>query len=98
MSSLSKEYLKAPVRAMLAGVLVDPTGDLVELALVAESVQPTTWTAGSWETNPGAVAGPEYLARLLVDKPSPGLYALWVRVTHESEVIVRKARGLVRVT
>jgi len=102
-SFLSKEYVRAPVRARRNGSAYDPTGATVELALMRKpgDITGTTpsdpyndpaeadWQTGSWETD-----GSRYLARATAGTggtlaPSErGIYQLWVRVTASPEVAV----------
>lgn len=96
MSTASTEYVKIPVIARIAGELADPTADTVSLAILP----PTTaapaggdWLTGDWETDTDL----GYLARTLVtagDFPA-GTYAVWAKVAHDPETIVRRS-GLMR--
>jgi len=101
-SSLSREYLRVPVKARRAGAAYDPTGDVVELALTAKPAatesdtynEPVSanWATGSWDTE-----GTKYLAKLTVGPggdivpASAGTYQVWVRVTSASEIPVMYA-------
>lgn len=91
-SSTSREYVMVPVSAVESGVAQDPTGDTVEFAAVAPGVEPSAWTAGSWETD--ATTDPDtYAARILVSgtggggtiELADGTYDLWVRITDSPE-------------
>lgn len=88
-STLSKEFVRIPVTAIVDGAIVDPTGDAVQVALVAVGAQPqsTDWQAGDWET-----AGTQHYARLLQNPgKAAGVYDVWLQITDSPEVIVRKA-------
>lgn len=92
MSSTSRHYLRLPVSATWQGVVQDPTSDTVEFAAVTPGSEPSTWTAGSWETDTST--DPDtYWARILVSGTggggtlalADGTYDLWVRVTDSPE-------------
>ena len=90
-SSLTKEYVKTKVTAKEAGVEVDPTGDVVEFAFTARDADPTTWTAGAWET----IDDDDYWARVVIgpggDITLPkGEYDAWVRITEVLEIPARR--------
>jgi hypothetical protein len=102
-SFLSKEYVRIPVRARRAGAVYDPTGDVVELALMRKpgdetGVTPSDayndpaesdWVTGSWDTD-----GSKYLAKATFGTaadlvPSErGIYQVWVRVNSSPELAV----------
>lgn len=92
MSSTSRQYLRLPVSATWQGVTQDPTGDTVEFAAVPPGSEPSTWTAGSWETD--TTTDPDtHWARILVSGTAgggtlalaDGTYDLWIRVTDSPE-------------
>jgi len=89
-------YIKVPVSALVDGVYVDPTADVVSMAWVVPGAQPTTeWAAATWETDPSGVR-PVYLARRLSTGLTAGMWTAWVRVVHGVETIILPA-GLLRV-
>lgn len=100
-SSLSREYVRCEVRASANGVQVDPTVDIVEFAAVTVGTEPSSWTAGGWETVPG----PIYFARIMVGglgssatlALADGLYDVWVRVTDSPEKPAWRV-GRIRIT
>jgi hypothetical protein len=100
-SSLSTEYVQAPISATAAGVPVDPTSDQVQFAFMATSSPGVSdWHVGSWET----IAPNTYLAQCLVGPGSGGIvlpagatYQIWVKVTDNPEVPVRQV-GLLKIT
>lgn len=87
-SSLSKEYIKAPVTAD-----VDPTDSAVAFAFTDIGAEPADddWTAGEWvdgETSP-------YIARILVGpggdiELDDGRYWCWLRITDSPEIPVER--------
>lgn len=97
-SSLSVQYVKVPVRATVNGQPHDPTGDVVQIAIVGHDVTPAPadWHTGSWETTPQG----EYLARLLVGPGqlplAVGFYDVWVKIVDNPETPVLEA-GILRV-
>lgn len=95
LSALSTEYVRVPVIARENGTLVDPTGDIVEMAFVAPTVTPDgdDWNAAEWETDDD-----RYFARALVGPGAGavatltvGEYAVWVKVTDNPENPVKRA-------
>ena len=99
-SSTSREYVRVPVSASEAGVVQNPTGDTVEFSAVTPGAEPSTWTAGTWETD--ATTDPDsYYARILISGTggggtlamADGTYDLWVRITDSPE---RPARPVCR--
>ena len=101
-SSISLEYLRSRVDAKEAGVQVDPTGNVVEWAFEqTRDAEPSSWTAGSWETD-NTGPDPVYYARILVGPAgdvtlTDDVYWAWVRVTDSPEVPARQV-GKVRIT
>jgi hypothetical protein len=95
-ASSSTEYVNVPVSATMAGTPYNPTGDLVYMAFVAGSAQPSTFYEGNWVTT---VQG-TYIARCLVGPANsgtvlaPGLYVVWVKITDSPEVPIRQAGTL----
>src|SRR5215213_2781554 len=98
-SAQSKEYLKIPVSARDNSGIINPTGDPVAFAFLAPESPPvggTTWTSGDWETATGFGTGdPVYKARCLIGPGgavalAAGSYDVWVRVGHNTEVVMRK--------
>lgn len=90
-SVLDLEYVMVPV-STLPGV--DPTSDVVEFAFEPTNADPTSWTIGSWET-----INSRYFARCLVGPGgdvtlSVDGYWVWVRVTDNPEIIVRRVGRL----
>ena len=99
-SSSSREYVLVDIAATVAGVVQDPTGDTVEFAAVTPGSEPSSWTAGSWETD--TTTDPDtYAARILISGTggggtlalADGTYDLWVRITDSPE---RPARPVCR--
>lgn len=89
--SVSREYVKGPVTSD-----VELDTQTVEVAVLGTTEQPdetTTWVAVSWDPDtPVATTRPW---RMLIGPSSPnpltpGTYALWVRVTGVTEMVVRK--------
>jgi hypothetical protein len=100
-SSLSLEYVRVPVFAKEAGVVVNPTTDAVVMAFKSDGTEPVTndWKASTWETD-STTTPATYYARCLVGTGgtvalTDGTYDVWVRVTDSPEIPVRKAGRLV---
>jgi hypothetical protein len=94
-SSQSTEFVKVDV-ARDSGV--DPTGDVVAMAFVADGVQPVPgdFKAGSWETIDGiykarCLIGPAGVVQLVA-----GTYVVWVKITDNPEVPVKRS-GYIKV-
>jgi hypothetical protein len=99
-SSLATEYVKAPISAVVNGVVTDPTGDVVEFSFKPIGTTPgaADWTAGSWETT-GAGATAVFYARCLVGPSGNvtlalGTYIVWVRISASPQTIVLQAGTL----
>ena len=96
-SVLSKDFIRVPVSAEEDGLAVDPTGDVVEMAIVTASTDPVggDWNTAAWET-----AGSIYYARLLVGPGSSfgalsaKTYDVWVKVTDSPEIPAMRAGPL----
>lgn len=90
-SSLSLQYIKVPVTAVVNGASTNPTADTVVMAFVAPSVNPAPadWQIASWETATAPTT--TYYARCLI---GPGgtialpaaHYYVWVKITDSPEV------------
>jgi hypothetical protein len=97
-SSLTKEYIKVPVSATENGAVIDPTTDTVEMAFVAPGTEPA---AGDWKTAEWETAGSVFLAKCLVGDTvtlSDGRYEVYVRVTDNPEIPVKRAPNWLVVT
>jgi hypothetical protein len=101
-SALSIEYLRIPVAAVVSGSAIDPTSDVVQIAIVTTGNTPVTldWKSATWETD--ATTDPDtYYARLLVG-PAPGvqtltagqIYDTYVKVADNPETVVRNAGAI----
>ena len=95
MSSVSRQYVKVPVSARLAGVSVDLTADSVQMAFSAVDSDPSTWYVATWETD-STTTPAVYLARILVGPGgavtlADGVYDIWVKVTDSPEVPVLRS-------
>lgn len=99
-SSLSQVYVKVPVEFQESGVVVDPTGDDVEIAFTTVGSDPVSddWNTSEWET-----AGSIYKARCLVGPAGTitltkdRAYNVWVRVTDSPETPVLRHPSLLEV-
>lgn len=94
-SSLSLQYVKVPVTATLAGVAVNPTADVVQMAFPTPGTPPVTWYTAAWETDSTASV-PVYLARTTIGPGgtaalAPGTYEIWVKVTDNPEIPVLRS-------
>jgi hypothetical protein len=102
LSTLTLEYVRVPVQATENGMLVDISGDSVQMAFPLTGLAPigVDWKGASWETDP-TVTPNVYYARCLVGPGgavvlAAGMYDVWLKVTDNPEVPIRKA-GQVRV-
>ena len=92
-SGQSTEYVKVPVAARASGAVVNPTSDVVAMALPYKGVAPVSgdWKAASWETD-STTTPATYYARLLVGPAGTayqaGTYDCYVKVTDSPEVPV----------
>lgn len=100
LSSLSKEYVRVGVAAKEAGVAVNPTADVVQMAFVAPGAEPAggDWQTASWETDQSTEPD-SYFARCLVGPGAvvlaEGTWAVWLKVTDSPEVPVREVGRLI---
>jgi hypothetical protein len=99
-STQSRPYIKVPVTAKLAGVVLNPTSDVVQMAFSLVGSDPSTWYAAVWETD-STTTPPTYLARILVGPGGAtgalalGTYNIWVKVTDNPEIpVLRSSRRL----
>lgn len=101
-SALSTETILVPVTEVVSGNVVDTTAYPVQMALLADTVQPTAsdWLAATWETNAlnhqhyaVVTVGPGATITLNANKS----YRPWVKVAAPSETPVLRCPGLVRV-
>lgn len=96
-STLSKDYVGAPIGARSAAGAVDPSLLPVQLAYTSAG-NPTTWTTGEWELIDG-----QYWAVALVGPGSdigvlaPGRYWVWAKVTGNPEIPVLKSPNQITV-
>lgn len=101
-SSLSVEYIKVEVTFTVAGVVTDPTADVVQLAFKAPGTDPVggDWVTGSWESDVTVASRPIRYARCLVGTGgkvlAKGDYMVWVKVTDSPEAPAKIA-GLLEV-
>lgn len=99
-SSLSRETLRVQVAATQDGKLVDPTTGDVEFAFVS-SGNPDSWNTGEFCSD---VDQEKFFAEIIVgqtEDPTPsgidlavGTHTVWVRVTLDSEVVVKNVGKL----
>ncbi len=92
LSTLTLEYVRYTVAALVNGAVYNPTGDTVQFAFTTPGVLPTAYVAGSWETAAGPPA--QYVAKCLVGPGGTttlgkGVYDAWIKITDSPEVIVR---------
>jgi hypothetical protein len=99
-SASSLEYVRVQVAAFASGVAVNPTSDTVTLAFMSGSAVPASgdWKTGSWDTD-STTTPATYRARCLVGTGgaivlTPGIYAVWVKVTDAPETPVKQAGAL----
>jgi hypothetical protein len=93
----SLQYVRVQVTAIVGGnTAYNPSSDAVSFGFAAlganPNIAPTTWYAGSWETD--AIGGvSSYIARCLVGPagtytPVRGNYLVWLKVTDSPEIPV----------
>lgn len=97
-SSLSTEYVRIRIVAEKNGAFIDPTPDTVQFSFPATG-NPTTWSAGSWETDTDTLGNKVYYARCLVGPLgtvtlTAGKYDVWVKITDNPEIPVINAGRL----
>lgn len=99
-AAASLEYVKVPVSLRESGSYIDPTGDTVQLAFMAEGEDPdvTDWHTGTWETDSTTVPT-TYFARCLVGPTGDvvlvaGIYDVWIRITDSPEAPVLKTGNI----
>lgn len=96
-SVLSSEYVRVSVAASVNGAEIDPTGDAVQMAFMAQGTTPGAgdWKTASWETDPTqtpvihyarTVVGPSGVIQL-----APGVYDTYLKVVDNPEVPVKRA-------
>ncbi len=96
----STEYVRIPVSARSSGVWVNPTSDVVAMALPYRGVAPVSgdWKTASWETD-STQSPATYYARLLVGPGGTayqaGTYDVYVKVTDTPEIPVLLSGELV---
>lgn len=101
-SAGSKEYVRVPISATVAGASVNPTGDTVKMAFMGDASTPTSGDLETavWDTD--TTTNPTtYRAACLVGPGgtvvlTAGTYAVWVQVTDNPEIVLRKA-GMLKV-
>lgn len=93
----SLEFLRLPISATKAGAAFDPTGDDVDIAVVAAGTAPADddYLPGEWEAG-----GPPYIARILIGPGSDlaleaGRYDCYWRVHDDPEIPAVFADSLV---
>jgi hypothetical protein len=98
-SSLSLQYVKAPVQAVVAGATYDPTSKIVAMAFVVEDAEPLSgdWVSSSWEQSGIPTI---YLARCLVGPGgditlAPGSYQVYVKIFDNPETPVLTSDTLI---
>lgn len=94
-STASLETIRVAVSASLSGAVVDPSEDDITFAFTTGATPVLgDFVAGSWE-----IVGTDYFATCLVGTGgskvlAAGLYAVWVKVTDNPEVPVRRVGDL----
>lgn len=91
LSSLSTEYVQAPVTAGMVPDITNPTTGTVSMAFLTSNANPQTsdWQTASWYTSP--VGG--YFAQCLVGPTgaitlAPGVYYQWIKIVLAPQTIV----------
>jgi len=95
-SSLATVYIKASVKATIAGATVDPTSDTVTVAFLAAGSIPVSgdFAAATWET---AIVNSlvSYYVRRLATTLAAGRYDMWVKIIRDPETVVALAGSFV---
>jgi hypothetical protein len=99
LSALATMYVPVgPVRAVVDGLAVNPTADVVSMAFVGLSDTPVSgdWKAASWDQAP--IQG-DYIIQCLVGPSggvttlTPGQYAVWVKIVDNPETVIAQVLG-----
>lgn len=100
LSAVSREYVQVPVAARVAGAPVDVSTDVVEMAFLPGQAAPAEddWLSASWDVDAVSVPA-RYRAQCLVGPDGTveleaGVYSVWVRITDDPEIPVRRAGQL----
>lgn len=99
-STLSTEYVRVPVQAQVNGTDIDPTGDTVQMAFVAQGTTPgpTDLKPASWETDPTVSPAIHYVRALVgpsgVIALAAAVWDVYVKVQDNPETPVKKAGPL----
>ncbi len=99
-SSVSTEYVLSQVIATIGGLVIDPTGDVVQMAFLTPGVTPQAgdWKTAGWEVN--TVTNPHtYSAKCLIGpngviQLAAGAWDVWVKITDNPEVPAKKSGQL----
>lgn len=99
LEAISTEYVHVPISATSAGVDIDPTGDQVKMAFVTQGITPAPadFKTGSWVQDVSTVPTTHYARTLVGPGPggvitlAPGLYDVYVSVTDNPELPIKKA-------
>lgn len=97
LSAQTREYVPADVSGVAAGVRIDVSGDVVQMAFPVSEIQPVSgdWKAAIWETD--TISEPDKYKALCLVGPggtvalAANTYDVWVKVTHPPELLVRQA-------
>lgn len=87
----SRESVYAAVKATVQGEPYNPTNDVVEFAFTPVSGRPVTWYPGGWDGTGPISGSTAYRAQVLIGPGStgptltPGVYAVFVRITDNPE-------------
>lgn len=91
-SVLDTEWLSYPVKLVVGGVTINPTGDPVAFALMPNPAN-TNPGSGDWHTGSWTTTGTgTYEAQILIGPANGGipvtvgLYNVWIRITDSPEV------------
>ncbi len=103
-SALSLEFVHVSVSLTSGGVDIDPTGDQVFMAFVAQGATPGLgdFKVGSWVQDPSTTPTTHFARLLLGPNPpgvlalTPGLFDCYVRVVDSLETPTKKA-GPIRI-
>ena len=97
----SEEFVRVPVTATVDGAAVNPTTDLVEVALVpaGTALAEEHYAVGTWQTDTVDGVVTYYACRLVeTGELAPGTYRCYVRITDDPETPVLEATDIITVS
>jgi hypothetical protein len=96
----STEYIRVPVSAKEAAAWVNPTGDVVKMAVLAAGTATpaagaSSWVTAGWETDSSTDPDTYYArAQLSAFAVGVGVYDVWVQIVDTPETVIRRSGQL----